>query len=365
MIQTSKEGKLLHIFISGITSACTNPDGLVTYIKQDMPLTVRMISTKGGFDLTDEVNSIPCEFCKGALFWFKMDNPTLSVKDLKDRHLVLNEYAPASVLTKDKEIEICLKIYSFKVLPKEDAKETKSPSKFKKLVQEKEMESSIELIRRAHLRRALSAKNVSELPGLEDILSGAGGKSSGKKGAVVPIVDVKVLEEEEKLAKKEDVIIAYNEIDAVEKALLKDVEILLAGEKVKEVEAGSEGNVERKKLLEAVATKVEDKSLVQLMRDRGVLRRASPSKASPKKKGKMPEDLKEAVKEAVKAHMKEKEKEKPEEKPKEKTSKRKKPEGKKPKEEKAEKKAAVEEEGKKAPAAKGKYPLRSQKKGSK
>ncbi len=339
MIQTSKEARLLNLLTSAITSACANPDGPVKYAKQDVPLTVRVASIKNGFEITDEHHLIPCEFSKGSLFWFKMENPKMSVKDLKDQFLVLNEYKPASILTDKKELEICLHIHSFTLVPKDEVKETKSPSKLKEVTKDKEMETYLDMLRRAHLRRALmKEKDPGTLPNLEELLAGTGGKTSGKK-AISPITEVKGDKEGAEGQKPEDRIVEFKDIDKVEEELKIDVELLLGEEEKKrsEIAAGSEGEPQRKSLLEALAPKMKDQHLVELMKNRGVLTRArTPSKVSPKKKGKMPEELKEAVKEVTaKAKV-------------EKGGKRKKPEGKKSAEEKGEKKAAVEEEGKRA-----------------
>lgn len=348
MIQTSKDARLLHLITSAISSACGNPEDPVTYAKQDMPLTVRLDVTKDGFQIIDEYHSIPCEFSKGALFWFLMYNPTTKIKDLKDRYIVVNEYAPGSLLTDKKEVKVCLKIYSFTLLDKEEAKDIKFPTKAsKEVIKDETMEPFLEMLRKAHLRRALLKKDINELPNLEDLL--AGGKSSTKKSAIPPVPDVKVGKDESKEAKEEDKIIDFADIDEVEKKLREDVEVLSIeeGEKKKGIAAGSEGNLDRKELLEQCIKKVKDKHLVELLKDRGMLNPGrTPSKISPKKKGKMPEDLKEAVDKVLE----------------EGGHKRKKAEGKKPKAAKAEKKVAVEEEGKKVSATKSKkegYTLRS------
>ena len=356
MIQTSKDARILHLLASTIPAACGNPEDPIKFAKQDMPLTVRVVSVKGGLEIADEHHAIPCEFSKGAIFWFKMDNPKMSIKDLKDQALVLNEYAPASLLTDEKDVKICLRVFSFTLLPKEEAKEVKSPSKGPKdVTKDKEMEPLLDMLRRAHLRHALMKRKEAELPNLEDLLCAPSGKASGRK-MPSQITEVKGDKEGAEAEKAEDKIVEFNEIDKVEKSISDDVELLIGEEETKkgQIEAGSEGNVKRIELLEAIAPKLKDQHLVELLKNRGVLmRKWSPSKASPKKKGRMPEDLKEAVKEAVKKAAGVK---------KEKGTKRKKAEGKKTEEGKGEKKAAVEEDGKKGSATKAKkagYTLRT------
>ena len=360
MIQTQKEQKLLPLLVHAINGACSSPDEPVKFAKQDMPLTMRVVSMDKEFILSDDFHTIPCLFSKGAIFWFKMEYETLSFANLKGRYIVLNNYMPHSVLDKDKELKLRLNVYAFKVLPEEEVKALKSPSKTPKdVTKDKEMEPLTEMLKKGHLRRALiKKKGLDELPDLEDIL--AGGKSASHKSPASPLKDLKEEKEDTKQLKDEDVIIEFKDMEKVEKAITSDVEILLnLDEKEKaKIAAGSEGDFERKPWLEACKDKVKDQHLVEMLREKGVMDRVkTPSKATPKK-GRMPTQLKEKVEELVGKAIGEDEKEKP------KAGKRKKAEGKKSDDEKSEKKAAVEESGKKASATKGKkegkgYPLRS------
>lgn len=368
MIQTQKEQKLLPILADAINAACSSPDDPVKHVRQDKPLTVRMLSMDKEFVITDDFHTITCLFSKGAIFWFKMEYEKLTFAELKDRYIALNDYIPHSVLTKDKELKLRLNVFGFKVLPEEESKGMKSPSKVPKdITKEKELGPELEMLKKAHLRRALlKKKDLNDLPNLEDILTG--GKGATSKSVISPIKDLKEEKEDTKKMKDEEVIIEFKDMEKVEKTIAADVDVLLdmdVNEKEK-LKAGSEGEFERRPWLEACSEKVKDKLLVDLLREKGVLdRKTTPSKATPKK-GRMPTALKENVEAIVGKSVEEieKEKEKKEKEEKRKGGKRKKPEGKKSDEEKSEKKAAVEEGGKKGSAAKAKkegkgYTLRS------
>jgi len=370
MIQTSKEARLQPLFVSAINAACANIDNALKYARQDMPLTVRLIVTKGGFEVTDEHHSVHCDFTKAAIFWFKMSNPAGKMKELKDRYIVLNEYTPHSALTESKDIALSLHVHSFVLLPEEEITGTKSPAKsIKVLAKEPEMESFITLLERAHFRKAISQKTIGPLPNLEDILSGT--KTSVKAGVISPIKEIKGEEEVKgKKEKEEEQLIKFEDVDKIEGDMLADVDVILKEDAASKAEilAGSEGDAERKKELEKRTKDIKDKQLIDLLLTRGLLdRKRTPSKASPPKRGQLPEEIKKAVAALMEGKVKQGSPEKvtlaqiaKTEKPKA-AGKRKKAEPGKKKAEAAPKKAAVEEGGKKvaAPKVKKEMPKRA------
>ena len=392
MIQTSKEARLQPLFVSAINAACANIDNALKYARQDMPLTVRLIVTKGGFEVTDEHHSVHCDFTKAAIFWFKMSNPAGKMKELKDRYIVLNEYTPHSALTESKDIALSLHVHSFVLLPEEEITGTKSPAKsIKVLAKEPEMESFITLLERAHFRKAISQKTIGPLPNLEDILSGT--KTSVKAGVISPIIKMKLKlkskkqkkkrrekkekenkkeskKENEKKEKEEEQLIKFEDVDKIEGDMLADVDVILKEDAASKAEilAGSEGDAERKKELEKRTKDIKDKQLIDLLLTRGLLdRKRTPSKASPPKRGQLPEEIKKAVAALMEGKVKQGSPEKvtlaqiaKTEKPKA-AGKRKKAEPGKKKAEAAPKKAAVEEGGKKvaAPKVKKEMPKRA------
>ncbi len=335
MIQTSKEPKLVPLFTSSIKAVCSNQDGALKYPKEDVPLTVRLIVGKDAFEVTDEHHTVRCDFSKGAIFWYKLEKHSEHLKDLGGRFLVLNDYCPCSVM-EGKDLVLVLHVFSFTVLSEEEAKGHKSPSKgLKDLAKDGEISAQLEILKNIHLRHAIDkTQDLNQLPELEDILKGT--KTAPCNTVISGLEDGKKKKASKKEEADEETIIAFKDIEAAEKSIAGDVEVLMKRDEAdkEEILAGSEGDIKRRKLLEKTATKLKDPILAELLKNRGLLdRKRTPSKVSPKKRGKMPEDLKEAVKALV-----------PE-------KKRSKAEGKK-KAPAAEKKAAVEEDGKKVAKAK-------------
>jgi len=326
MIQSSK---ILDIVVKAINAASTSPDQPLKFIRLDTPLTVRVHSITDGFVLTDEHHSIPAEFSIGAIFWYKRTHKDATMKALKDKHIVLNDYMLASCMDEDKKVKICFKIYNFAELPSTEITEKKSPAKsIKNILEEKEMEEPLDLLARGHCQRSLKKKNI-EVPNLEDIIFSSGkgsekkasaGKASGKKGINV-IPDIKGDKESEE--DSDDPVVEFKDLEKTEKELEGDIELIKTAEESnkEKIAAGSEGELDRKGLLKDLTKKFKNKYISKVLETRGLLEVPRPSKASPKKKGRIPTGLKEAIEEATKKIMAGKPK----------TGKRNKPEGKKAK----------------------------------
>lgn len=75
MIQDSKEAKLFSLFAHGITVASANPDTPVKFVKVDDPLTVKVVSSKEAFVVSDGHHTVPVEFTREAIFWYRMEGP--------------------------------------------------------------------------------------------------------------------------------------------------------------------------------------------------------------------------------------------------------------------------------------------------
>ncbi len=295
MIQTPKEPKLAPLFASAIKGICSSPEATLNYPKQDVPLTVRLIVGKDGFEVTDEHNTVRCEFSKGAVFWYKMEKRAENIRDLNGRIIVINECTPFSVL-EGKDVTLILHVFAFTVLGEEEAKGHKSsPMKsLNDISKDPEITPNMEVLKNVHLRSAIGKmQNFSNLSQLEDIMNGT-------KTAVANTVITGVEDEKKKKAKSEDedVIVSFKDIDMVEKSISGDVEILHKAESELKgiVAAGSEGDIQRKHAIEKCAPGLKDPALVELLKNRGLLdRKRTPSKVSPKKRGNMPDELKSAV----------------------------------------------------------------------
>lgn len=352
MIQTPKDAKLVPLFASAIKEVCSSPDGTLKCTRRDTPLNVRLIVGKDGFEVTDEHNTVSCEFSKGAIYWYKVEKHTEKIKDLGGRLIILNEYAPSSVCA-GKDVDLVLHVFSFTLASEEESKGHKSPSKgLKDLAKDAEIASQLDVLKNVHLRNAISKmQDLSKVPNLEDILS-------GNKTAQCNTV-ITDLEDEDKKKKKgkeednENTMVSFKEIDGVEKSIVGDLEILskVDAETKDAILAGSEGDINRRKILSKRLPELKEPAFVEFLSKKGLLDRArTPSKASPPKRGKMTDDLKNAVAALMTNKVKTGSKE---EKLVKGAEKRKKAEGKK-KTPAAEKKVAVEEGGKKAAKTKTK-----------
>jgi len=293
MIQDSK---LLSLFIYGINAVCTSPDSSVKFIKQDIPLIVKVTLTKGALIVSDGNHSIPCEFTREAIFWFRMEDPKKNIKELDGKFIALREYTPHSVLNLDGDIELFLHVHSFALVGEED--EAISKGKAKELIKDKEIGKYLELLKKVYLRKDMKNTDLEKLPDLEAILAGKAvdyksvislkGKGKGKKP-----------KEEEKKKKGKDeeknTVVKFSELDKVEQEVAEKVDLILNEEKELKLgsEAGSEMEDKHRIAIETGAAKIDD-YFKDLLKKKGLLfKQRTPGKASPKRSP--PKDIKKAV----------------------------------------------------------------------
>jgi hypothetical protein len=288
-----EKAKLLSAFIKDTNAKSVTTSLATQNLKHDTLIKVEVLETVNSFKVTDGPNIISCKISKEALFWFKMNNDNRDLKGLKGECLALCEYGFGSVLRDQNELEIFLEVYSFMLLPKEEAKGINFSKTPKSLLQDPKAQHGVEALRIYHLRKAISRRPI-EVPNLEELLGVESGKGSKKK--VEPFInDLK--SENEKRSEGKDKIIEPENLKNVEKKISKDVAIIFEQDKKirSKVKEGSEGNLEADTMLSKVQNLIKDKAIVEMLKDHGTFTRRRVASKSPVKRGKMSTELEKIV----------------------------------------------------------------------
>lgn len=329
MKSISEKTKLLTLVVAAGKDKFGLKDGVNSRLTYDTPIVLQFNVARNEFFVCDDVHKIPCKFTEKALFWIKMLNANMAVKDLDGRYIFLNEYAFHSSPGEKSSLKLYLLIYSCSVLDRKEVK--KHDYSFKKTEDVMENTKVVKLLndlKMLHQREKLTKDMDVELP-LEAILTNKKVKIEVPKPRSVSSFVKKVEGEEDK-------IISCKNMAKIEKVMEKDVKILLDQEKKLKgkVAAGSEGNLERDQCLSKVVDKMRNERLVEYLKDHGTVDRLRDPAKSPVKRGNIPTELLTIIEE-VKAISKENI-----------SRKRKKAEGKRSTS-RSKKKVAVEERGRK------------------
>lgn len=323
MKSVSEKTKLLTLVVAAGKDKFGMEDDVDSRLTYDTPIVLQFNVTRDGFFMCDNVHKIPCKFTEKALFWLKMLNANMAIEDLNKRYIFLNEYAFHSS-PEGKSLKLYLVIYACAVLePKEVKAYDYSLKKAEDVTKNTKVANLINGLKTMYQRGKLTKNMEVTLP-LEAILT-------NKKVKINPVKPRPAASFIKKAEEEDEKIISFKNMAKVEKAMEKDVKILLDQEKKLKgkVAAGSEGNLERDQYLSKVVDKIKNEELVEYLKDHGTVSRLRDPAKSPVKRGNMPVELLTIV-EGVKAFSK----------------KRKRPEGKRSTS-RPKKKAAVEERGRK------------------
>eukprot|EP00826_Nyctotherus_ovalis_P052926 TRINITY_DN6797_c0_g1_i7.p1 TRINITY_DN6797_c0_g1~~TRINITY_DN6797_c0_g1_i7.p1 ORF type:complete len:350 (-),score=155.47 TRINITY_DN6797_c0_g1_i7:289-1338(-) len=327
MKKVSSKGKLLSLVLAGCKDRSVLRTKTASHLKYDTPIVLQFNEGKDDWYVCDAEHKMACKFTEQALFWFKLNNKNMAVTKLDKKYIFLSEYTFEFKLVGKSQVKVHLVICSFSLLEPKEAKEYDfSFKKAKEVTKEEKLEAHLDDLRKSLQRKGLS-KKISEMPDLEAILTNTEAKPHKRKPSAKADSD---MEEEE------DQIIGFQGQGKMEKALEKDVKILLDHEaKLRgKVQAGSEGNLERDRWLSKVVDRLKNERLVSFLKDHGTVDRLRDPAKSPVKRGKMPKDMKEIVEEIKRVN----------------AGKRKKADGGRSSSSKPRKKTAVEGKGKKAVA---------------
>lgn len=288
MKKGSDKGKLLSLVLAGCKDRSALRTEAASHLKYDTPIVLQFHEAKDDLYVCDAEHRVACKFTEQALFWLKLNNKNMAVSKLDKKYIFLTEYTFEFKLSGKSQVKVHLVICSFSLLEPKEAKEYDySFKKAKEVTKEEKFEGQLEGLRKSLQRKGLS-KKFSEMPDLEAILTNTEVKTHRRKPAAKADSDM----EEEK-----DQIIGFQGLDKAEKALGKDVKILLDHEaKIKgKVQAGSEGNIDRDRWLSKVVGKLHNERLVDFLKDHGTVDRLRDPAKSPVKRGRMPREMKEIV----------------------------------------------------------------------
>eukprot|EP01022_Parablepharisma_sp_SALTPOND_P000673 TRINITY_DN1040_c0_g1_i1.p1 TRINITY_DN1040_c0_g1~~TRINITY_DN1040_c0_g1_i1.p1 ORF type:complete len:574 (-),score=43.86 TRINITY_DN1040_c0_g1_i1:5550-7271(-) len=230
MIPEMKAPKLLPLFTEWMRASSTDPQQSFQYSRQKIPLECQVYSTSPTFVVSDKFHLVTCEFSQSALVSFKKDFPLIQLKDLVGKFVVLQQYAPHSVLVNGTDLDLTLHIYEFTIYcPAGDPEEILGDPV--ELLAAPEITQLADLTRKWHLRQAIkNSKTLDDLPRLEDILTAP--EPAECNSVIVPVSDNKGKKTVDMLGEK---IVDYTRIEDHErKAIQKAAKLLEEEEKLKQ-----------------------------------------------------------------------------------------------------------------------------------